>query len=201
MPAVVPRAAAALQAQLAERLQEPDLELRRDLLRLDATGGGDQHAELLEVGGARLALLEMGLQAQAVAFGQHAVQVVGEHLHELLAWHLGQLGHASASSWARTLERARCSSTRWLPSLSSSASQTSAPSHPCTSLRVMTARCIGGRRLIASRTWAMVSAVSTICAGSMAQWRGHFGWSAGRKRSGSTDGPSSQSPSGSVRGS
>ena len=95
---------------------------------------GDRLADLLEVGRAarrRSPRCALGLDPRRL--GELALDQVGHQLDELAA---GDLVHgfvviapASASKWrssaALTFERARCRSTRWLVSLSSSALQAS----------------------------------------------------------------------------
>ena len=78
----------------------------------------------------------------------------------------------------RTPARARCRRTRWLPSLSSSSSQTSSESNPSTSRRTTTARWRSGSAAIARRRYSRASSeASRRCGSSQArggadQWLG-----------------------------
>src|SRR3954451_15749645 len=138
-------------------------------MRLEARGGGDARrgAHLLDVLGAGVADLQMFVQTLDVLWRELAVEIVGDDLHDLLAADpAGHRAHARyASNSARTLERARCSSTRWLPSLSSSAWLTSAGSQPSTSRSTITSCWRGGSVAIASRTFSSVSAASRRSSG------------------------------------
>ena len=101
----------------------------------------DEPAHVLEVAGAAVALGEVRLEADAFGLGQRAVEVVGHELDELAAHErVADLVAASPAhqrltsingmSAARTRARARCSSTRWLTSVSPSSSQTSTEGAP-----------------------------------------------------------------------
>src|SRR5205807_2596250 len=109
-----------------QRLQR----LRRHDLGAQARGELDRHAHLLQVGGAAVALADVALEAPAHPRRQRALEVVGDELDQLAAGELAAQPHAPPPSWSgphvmRTLERARCRSTRWLPSLISRAALTS----------------------------------------------------------------------------
>src|SRR3954447_14554296 len=148
MAVAVRHRAPALQALVApggERRQQLGAQRRRHVLGRGLAGQCERAAELCEMLLAAVALRQMRLQTSAVVRVQRALEVVGDALDELLAGHLGQLVVAGAhvrcsSSAARTRERARCSSTRWLASLMSSVAQTSSASHPTMSRNMMTMR-------------------------------------------------------------
>src|SRR6476619_4704505 len=115
---------------------------------------GDRVAHLLEVGPASVAPVQVVLQAGDVPRRQGPIEVVGDQLDQLPAAHLGDLnlGHveiSSASKWrsraARTLDRARCSSTLWLVSVRPRALHVSAAERPLMSRSVITSRWRGGR--------------------------------------------------------
>src|ERR687895_232026 len=97
-----------------------------------------------------------------------------------------------SSTARRTLLRARWSSTRWLPSETSSAAQTSSDGQPSMSRRVITVRCAGGSDSTARRMQSRVSPDRRPSSGvsqrvgPSAQWCGQRSWSAGRKRLAST---------------
>src|SRR4029078_1681754 len=122
--------------------------LRRRRERADAP------ADVLEIAGPTVALGTMRAHPGALLGRQRALEIVRDQLDELLADERIVLVPApppphqpvtstSGDSSVRTRVRARCSSTRWLPSLISSRSQTSAAEHPTRSRSVITARCSG----------------------------------------------------------
>src|SRR6185437_13273809 len=97
---------------------------------------------------------------------EQTLEVVREELGELLAGGLpdAEAGHAySSASACRSLLRARCSSTRWLPSDNPSRSHTSSALKPSTSRSVTTRRCVSGSSAIAACTCPASSAESASC--------------------------------------
>src|SRR6476646_84849 len=118
-------------------------DLRRHVLLADPADGLDRHADLLDVVGAAVAERDVVLEARDFRGRERAFEVVGDELDHLLpAAVLHRITHCRCcSSAARTFERARCNRTRWLPSLTSSASQTSSALQPSTSRMRITARC------------------------------------------------------------
>src|SRR4029079_13086901 len=99
-----------------ERGEQPRPELRRQLLRLDRPRHPDHRPYLLDVVRAVRAACEMRVEGR-VELGVHrALEIVGDHLDDLLTDQLVRLTHRSSSRYrsnaARTFARARWSSTR-----------------------------------------------------------------------------------------
>src|SRR6187551_903934 len=87
-----------------------------ELFRGETPGELDRRPDLLQVGSAAVAGLDVRLEAGPLHGRKGVLEVVGDELHELLATQLFDgFGHASSarysSSAARTFERARCRST------------------------------------------------------------------------------------------
>src|SRR5206468_2048876 len=110
----------------------------RDRLLVDGADGPDGHAHLVQVAAAPEAVLDVLVEPADVGVREGALQVVRNQFDELLAAHRGDGAHLAFiasvlnsiaprcfSIAPRTFERARCRSTRWLPSLMPSASATS----------------------------------------------------------------------------
>src|SRR6516225_8701281 len=156
----------------------------------------DRQAELLEVGTTAGASLAMRLEPDSVLFWQHAVFVRRHELGELFARDLQRRRcHRPPfpRCWSRTSltrERARCSSTRWFPSLIPSASHTSPGAQPSRSRRVITTRWLSGScwtaAAITERASAASNASSGHSRGSDTQKYGRGPWSREKKRDGST---------------
>src|SRR5512133_384310 len=105
-----------LRAPAAEGLEQLALGLGRERLGREPAGERDRLADLVEVGGAACATVDVLLEAVCVLGRERALKVVGHQLDELLATELFDV-HAHAcsryeSSAARTFARARCSNTR-----------------------------------------------------------------------------------------
>src|SRR4051812_12314523 len=110
---------------------------------LEARGGGEPRgrAHLVDVFDTWAAELQVRLEALDVLVAEPAVEVVRDEFDDLLTGDAARddLGHARyASRSLRTFARARCSRTRWLPSLTSSATLTSSGDQPSTSLSTIT---------------------------------------------------------------
>src|SRR5207302_3235192 len=147
---------------------------RRVVRRRQAGGQGCRRAELVDVGDA------VGADGEVLLDGRPGVVVEGtlhplrDDLHHLEAADRfldhGATADVSAeprysSRRARTFDRARWSSTRWLASVRPRTSQASCAVKPRTSRRVITARCISGSMAMAASTTARVSADSSRSSG------------------------------------
>src|SRR4051794_31870494 len=159
----------------AERIEQLLPGGRVDVVLAQCSRGLDDQPHLLDVFGAVIAAADMCAEAAAVGAGEAAVEVGRDELDELLARHFPdeelhavpptRSGSRYISSAARTLERARCSRTRWLPSLISSASATSFGLQPSTSRSRMTSRCASGSFSISVCMTPSVSCSSSLSSG------------------------------------
>src|SRR6516164_2324459 len=171
------------------------------IVRLDSFPGqrperANRKAELLEVGTTTWATPTVRLETDSVPFRQHTVFVRRHELGELFARDLQRRRchrppfprYSSRASLTR--ERARCSSTRWFPSLIPSASHTSPEAQPSRSRSVITTRWLSGScwtaAAITERASAASNASSGHSRGSDTQKYGRGPWSREKKRDGST---------------
>ena len=74
----------------AERLDQPGADVRIEILLADDADRSDRALELGHVLAALRAGGQVLLEPDPVALGQRALEVIGDHLDEFLAWHLGQ---------------------------------------------------------------------------------------------------------------
>src|SRR5215472_11614651 len=175
--------------------------LRGEVVWGHPAGQPDGFPDLGEVFGAVRAACQVLLEAAPGRPRERTLQVVGYHLHHLLADEVTAEGKlhrdlpeepSSVSSACRSLPRPRCSSTRWFASLIASTEQTSAPLRPSTSRSSTTSRWRAGRPRTADLSRSASLPASIRSSASSIQCSGGVDHAPfGPKRDASTTGPAS----------
>ena len=97
----------------AEDVEQGGLCLRREVVGRQRPGQLDRASKLVDVLGAAVAARDVLLEPPQIGGRQSTLEVLGDELDELLAAECFDVDHARYSSRAcRTLDRARCNSTR-----------------------------------------------------------------------------------------